>query len=662
MCGVSAIISTSTRPPYPLRRSIERMTRAQTHRGPDHSGIWLNEGVALGHNRLRVLDLSERADQPFTRSAPGSPVLIFNGEIYNHRELRLELERAGVELTTHGDTEVLFEALARWGEGALERIHGMFAFVFLWPDRHEIVAARDRMGIKPLHWCRSDHGVLLASEVSGLLASGWVEPTLDPEAVYQVARFNHLLARRTAVQGVEAVAPGELLRIDTGTGRVSPRTYWTLRFQSGRRGRPYAQRRAALDTAFRSAVESHLVADLPVAGYLSGGIDSTGLAHEVSRNHRGRFRTYSLLFPDQPYDEGPTIDRVLRALEVENRQVALEKVSLGEYVAYIERAGMPQLWTTDLALERLAAGVARAGHRVVLSGEGPDELFAGYDAFRWMRLRGALEKLRLLPLLERMPPRLKLSKSLSWFQLDLAMVRYYASAHRRAKRRGMEQRYGFHPENVATWDLLVEEMRPAFRADFAARFEGYRRTEEEVLAGLFGPETRNYSHLQKNLLFELRVRLPNWVLLMADRMSAAHGLELRVPYLDDRFVEEALALPDRDRLLGMNEKHILKSIHRDRVPTFVRRRHKQPLYTPITEWIGDFFTDPDFESFWSRDLFEEVGLFDFETAQQVARTVAKGEYDHLMHRLTNEWMFLLMLSTHITQRRMRAIVTDARAS
>jgi asparagine synthase (glutamine-hydrolysing) len=658
MCGICVIVCSRPTERAELQRTIDRMARAQAHRGPDRTATWVGDGVALGHNRLRVVDLDPRSDQPFARET-GSPRLVYNGEIYNRHLLRRDLESQGVRFRTTSDTEVLYEALCRWGEGALDRIHGMFAFACYWPDRGLILAARDRMGIKPLQVARTTRGILLASEVAGALSSGWLDGQLDPEAVYQVARFNHLLGNRTAVRGIDSVGPGELLRIHTQSGAIETRRYWQLRFS--RTSDDHGRRCARLDDAFRAAVRSHMDADLPVASYMSGGIDSTALAREASRAPGAKLCTYSLAFPGQPYDEAAMIDRVLETLDVDNRRVAMHAVSLPEYERYIRHAAMPQLWTTDLALERLADGVRRAGHRVVLSGEGPDELFAGYDAFRWGRMRDVLTRLGTLRLLERLPARFELSRSISWFDIDLAMIRFYAAGHREAERNGARDRYGFYPENIATWGLLEQQMKSALSGDFVAAWPRYREREETSLRALFGPETRDCSHLQANLLFELGVRMPNWVLLMGDRMSAAHGLEMRLPYLDDGFVEVALELPDRDRLFGLDEKHILKAIHRERVPAFVRRRHKQPLYTPITEWVGSFFGDPGFEAHWSKPRFDEVGLFDHAEAARIADRVQRGRYRDLLDRLSHEWMFLLMLSTHVIESHLRSVVADARA-
>lgn len=638
------------------------MVEAQGHRGPDAAGIWSDGRVALGHNRLRVLDTSERADQPF--SNPGetdAPVLVYNGELYNHHVLRAELARAGKVFRTTSDTEVLYHALSVWGTGALERLRGMFAFVFYMPRTGTLIAARDRLGIKPLHLARVGGAVLLASESRGLLASGWVDADLDPLVVHQISRFNHPLGTRTGFAQVSSVAPGTVLTWNADGASRGHRYFRPSVVPSTEHD--FAERTRRLDAAFVRAVGSHLQADVPVAIYLSGGLDSSGLVGEAVRRTRAPVATYSLSFPGQPCDETPSIERLVDGMAVESRFVTVSDTTFAEYTRYIEHAGMPQLWTTDLSLMRLASVVREGGHRVALSGEGPDELLAGYDVFRWMKLRRALEPLGILRWLSRSPWTARAAGVGGWFRPDVSLLRLYAEAHETAARDHLEGRYGFYPEHIATWGMLQAGAPDLFTSDYAAMIPGFIDEDARVLSETFDPLRRgetNVSPFRANLLFEIAVRLPNWVLAMSDRMSSAHGIELRVPYLDDDFVGEALRLPDGDRFRGLTGKRILRHMHEGRVPPRVRTGGKLPLYTPITEWVGSFFADPQVHDLLAGDSAGTSGIFDRRAVGRIAERVRLGRYDSMVERLGTEWAFLLFLSTSILARHGSATVHAAR--
>ena len=264
-----------------------------------------------------------------------------------------------------------------------------------------------------------------------------------------------------------------------------------------------------------------------------------------------------------------------------------------------------------------------------------------------MKLRNTLERAKIMGGLSRLPHRFKLPGGFSWFDLEFSMIRFYVDGHRQAEADNIRETYGFYPENIATWGLLHTYVSDVFDDDWRGEFPIYKNQEEDYFKNFLAPKLAPYSHLHQNLYFELAVRLPNWVLLMADRMSSAHGVELRVPYLDDGFVDVALSLPETDRLRGMNEKYILKEMHRSRVPDFIRKRHKQPLYTPIAEWVRSFPDDPRFEKYWNPDVFRKHRYFKFKEAEKLKDAIVDDRYGSMLQKLAVEWMFLLVLSSHV---------------
>jgi asparagine synthase (glutamine-hydrolysing) len=650
MCAIAAIFTAlGTQVPNAALR-VTRMTQAQAHRGPDGSGTWIDGVAALGHCRLRVVDLSPLADQPFRDTAPTSPVLSYNGELYNADELRRELRALGATFRTTSDTEVLYRALQQWGESILNHIHGMFAFVYYDPARATVLVARDRLGIKPLVMARYADATLFASECVGLLASGLVDPALDAHAVFQVARFNHVLGQRTALAAANQLGPGTLYRLDLATNQFT--TVHTLPLalapESPLPAQSFATRAQTLNEHYVRAVKSHLRADIPVGVYLSGGVDSSGLAAEVAKHQS--LTTYSLVFPQAECDESASIAESTRTLAGVNHQVSISSITFDDYLRYVHHAEMPQLWTTDLVLMKLAQCARAGGHRVVLSGEGPDELFAGYDAYRWMTLRRRLPRVLKSLLLHSGGYG---SKRLlgNWFSSDTSLLRFYLREHARAEREGIELRYGFYPENLASWQFVPRLAGAVFSSVFDTR--EYETEVASVLRSAMGDRTQSVH--AANVLFDLTVRMPNWVLHMSDRMSAAEGIELRVPYLDDAFVAYALTLSDADRVRGLQNKRIFRQMHKHRLPRRVRMRKKVPLYTPITEWIRSFFDDPRF----TRYMQQPSPFFVRAAIDEIVDAVRTQTFVSMADKLAKEWALLLVLSTNILSEHWQKVAHSA---
>jgi asparagine synthase (glutamine-hydrolysing) len=650
MCGVAAIIVDGSRggsDPH-LDARIRAMTAAQAHRGPDHGAVWSDGVVALGHRRLRVVDLGSEADQPFRDDHVDAPVLSYNGEIYNARELRRELSVLGSSFRTLSDMEVLYRALQQWGAGAFSRLKGMYAFVYYDPAQARVWVARDRMGIKPMHFARISGVTLFASECESLLASGLIDPALDPHAVYQIARFNHTLGRRTALAAVSSLAPGSLYALDLRSGVLSTSHVNSIHLESDASALPktFGARAKDLNALFVTAVERHLESDVPVGVYLSGGVDSSGVAAEVAK--RRSATSYSLLFPNSACDETEAIAQTSARLAMDNTRVSMSAVSFDDYIRYVVRAEMPQLWTTDLSLMKLASAARRGGHCVVLSGEGPDELFAGYDAYRWMTLRRRIPR-ALRSLFARTGMRVS---AFDWFSADASLIRFYLEEHERAESENLEETYGFYPENVASSQIVPRLAPGVFSSEFLSKH--YEDEVAQSLRAVMG--TSKQSVQSANVLFELAVRLPNWVLHMSDRMSAAEGVELRVPYLDDDFVNYALRLEDADRIHGLEGKRILREMHRERLPRAVRKRAKIPLYTPITEWIQSFFDDPRFDEYINLDS----AFFDRQNVLEIAAVVRSQRFASMADKLAKEWALLLVLSTNILTVHFRTTVQMAK--
>lgn len=632
MCGVAFAFHPD--PAVDVGGACRRMVAALGHRGPDASDVRRGPGWALGHARLRVIDTSARADQPF--GDPRSGWLSYNGELDDFEALRIE----GASYATRSDTEVLLRLLEQRGEAALDDVRGMFAFVYVEPTGRRVLLARDRVGIKPLFFARVGDGVLVASEVKGVLAAGWLSPRLDARTVHQVLRFNHPLGTRTAFEGVEAVAPGTVVTFDLERGDLEVCRYhrWSFR-------RPaeasFARRVEDVNARFEAAVARRLVADRPVAAYSSGGIDSAGVVAEMRRH--GPVTAYTMTFPDAPRDERRTAARLARRLDLHAVEVAVRTPTLEDLSRYVWAAEMPQQWTSDLALLRLADRVA---HPVVLTGEGPDELLAGYDVYRAMRLHERLawarpDRLARLPFVRSAA----LRTVAPWLALDADALSTYLAHHAAGARASRRERLGFTAEGSLVWDLCFKRQRGVFGEALVDAYDARCAADDAELVAAVGQHVLGASALEGNLYFEATVRLPNWVLHMGDRVSASRGLELRFPYLDDDLVGALFALPEEDRLRGLVDKRILRAMHRRRLDARVCRQKKEPLYAPIRPWLAGFFASAEIERYWCRDAL--APWFEWAGIERLRTRVIEGRFDGVVDRMTAEWTVMVALTTAV---------------
>jgi len=634
MCGLVAIVGPRLAKDEHARLGA-RLTQALAHRGPDHGEHVVLGDVTLGHTRLRVVDPTPLADQPFSFA---DAHIVFSGAILNYRLLREELARAhGVVFRTRGDTEVLLHSLRVWGEDALPRLEGMFAFVFYDTQRHRVLAARDRMGIKPLVWAhRSDGTLLLASEAQALVRHGGIRRDVDRIALEQLLRYNHPLGEHTFFESVRSVEPGCALAIDVSTMTTASRRWWTMRLSP--RSVSVDDAAADLDVHFRSAMSRVVDVDVPLGCYLSGGVDSSGIVAELAQKKRGHL--YSLVLPGERYSEESHIDRATTFLASSTRKVRIDTLTLDDLVSYATRSEMPQWWTSDLALGALAREARRDGTSVILSGEGPDELFAGYDVYRIAHVRSLLSHAGSLfgahpaatPLVRRLVP---------WLDVDLSIARAWLGSHAPERQRQVLDHFGFHPEQLALWEVLTAR-QPVLASD-----PRYVDHERAYFRNRLGPRFGDASNLEKNLSFEIAERLPRWILHMGDRMSSAHGVELRFPYLDDAFVEASLRVPSAARSTVFEDKRVLRRMHRHRLPKAIARRRKQPLYTPTRAWLPGLLRDPQLTRYWSRPVFERAGLLSFDACDLARRRLEANDKPDALTGMVDEWLFTFALTTSI---------------
>ncbi len=543
MCGIAGRVG---RDRLPARAIVERMIDAQSHRGPDGRGLVVRDSATLGHCRLAILDPAGGA-QPMANH-DRTLWLVYNGEIYNHLELRPELVQRGHRFRTHSDTETLLAAYQEYGTACLDRLAGMFAFA-LWDARNQqLLLARDRLGIKPLFYAVTDGVLSFASELHALLVDPSVDRTVDRTALDCFFLLRYIPAPLTLFRSVRKLEPGCLL--EWRRGRLTHRRYWDLiDLPLDPMATTEVEAAARLREEIDQTVAQYLLSDVPVGALLSGGVDSTFVTAAMACHQS--VKTFAVGYAEHPQESeldwaamaAQRLGTEHYAIRVHGQEVALELPhiarNLDEPVA--DPAAVP-LWFLSRRAQKEVT--------VVLSGEGGDELWAGYSIYRWMRWMERFRACaRLAPLFQWLPsPRLR--RALRLF------------------RQPIERRY-----------------RGVARAFDPSDLErGAVESLHAVLMPLWDA-TRSLSPLRRMLYLDTRLWLPDDLLTKADRMTMAAGLELRVPLLDHRIVERAWALPDDFKLRGKQGKWLLRRAARGRVPPPILARPKRGFATPAAAWL-----------------------------------------------------------------------------
>lgn len=543
------------------------MNVALHHRGPDDSGALSLGPAGLGHTRLTILDPAGGA-QPM--SLPERELaLVFNGEIFNYIELRDELTKLGHTFRTRSDTEVVLRALAEWGDDALTRFNGQWA-IALWDGRRRrLLLSRDRVGIHPLYYAESAERVVFASEVKAIFAADpALRRGLDPVGLDQTFTFWAAIAPRTVFRGISELPPGRLRVYEDG--EASERAYFEHDFTKRFSGSVADAEDAVREALGRATALRMLRADVPVGCYLSGGLDSSLIAALGLRAKGERFHTFSLRFADAEYDETAFQRLVARTLGTEHHEVVVRRDDIARvFRAVVHHAERPLLRTAPAPLFLLSRLVSELGVKVVLTGEGADEFFAGYDLFRegvvrrfWARspdstMRPLLLQ-KLYPYLARSPVAQR-AMAMQFFGRDLASFRTPGFTH------GTRWR-----TTVALKRMLAADIRLAPGADAVA----------DLVARL-PAAFASWSPLAQDQYIEIATLLGPYLLgSQGDRMLMAHSVEGRFPFLDPDVIDLANSLPDAFKLRVLDEKHVLKRVAAPLVPKAIVQRKKQPYRAP----------------------------------------------------------------------------------
>jgi len=611
MCGIAGVVDWQRAGDS---HAVGRMVRRLSHRGPDHEAVTVCGAAILGHRRLAIIDLTPDANQPMA-DVDGRVWIVFNGEIYNYRELRSDLEKRGARFRTHSDTEVLLEAYKRWGDDFLQRLNGMFAFA-LWDEgRQRLLLARDRLGEKPLYYAvLPGGGVAFASELKALRLYPGVGADINPAALSHYLSLNYILHTECILDGARKLPAGHCLVAEAGR-LVQPRSYWDLARAyreklTGRRRQDAAEELAGL---IDDAVRLRLVSDVPLGAFLSGGIDSSAIVGAMRRvEPAAETLTFTIGFREAGFDETLAARATAQVLTTRHYEQVVD-VDLAARLRDIVAAVDEPFADSSIVPTYYLAKFARSRATVCLSGDGGDEIFAGYPTYAADRLR---HHMAWVPA--------HVTRTLATWSDRLLPVRH--------------SKVGF---GYKLRQFLRGHALPPGRAHYSWR----TIFPDELKRKVLNPEVRSavmvtdpyavfdrYSHdvegchyLDQAMYVDIKTWLMDDILVKVDQATMAHSLEARTPLLDHRLVEYAASLPVSWKYRGLEQKHLLRLSQRRRLPSSVLKRRKTGFNAPVSHWLSGKLLEMARDTTMGGDMKQ---WFDSRVVEQLWQ-------DHLTRRRDN---------------------------
>jgi asparagine synthase (glutamine-hydrolysing) len=606
MCGFTGIFDPSQKSEI-LSQSVRCMTATLSHRGPDAEGMYTMNGIALGHRRLSILDLSSAGAQPMTLGDDG-PTIAFNGEVYNFAELRHELQGRGRYFKGHSDTEVMLHAYAEWGLAGLKRFEGVFAFALWDPAKERLILMRDRFGVKPLFFSRKGSRILFGSEIKALFAAGNVDNNVDDQALTEYLWYGNAYEDRTIYRDIKSLLPGHWLIAEKGGIHIEP--WWQIEewLQADCAVKNEKEAAIAVREALDIAVKRQLVADVPVGLFLSGGIDSSAIAASAMHVQDKPLTSYSVGFDfDKGVNELPKARRVATHFGLDHHEVIVSGSDLKDVlIALVRSHDEPFADAANIPLYLLARQLG-GGIKVVLQGDGGDEMFAGYRRYAMLR---NVTYWRL------------------WPKFLTPLGNYFGSFGERFMR--MANAVGATDPAIRMALLLTTETIQNSPLSLLKRdvqsylthstdpFLSYRHCAERF---------RAVEPVQQMLLTDISLQLPSQFLAKVDRATMAFGLEVRVPFLDENLARLAVNLPTKWKANGSQKKIVLRNAMRGRVPDDILDGPKKGFGVPYHYWLKTSLYDFSREVVLDPQFLNQLG-FDGEKLELAFRENQSGVHDH----------------------------------
>ena len=612
MCGISGIFNVKNPAPVDINH-LKRMTYALHHRGPDENGAYIDNQVGLAQSRLSIIDLNS-GSQPI-HNEDNTLWIVFNGEIFNYPEIRDSLLKLGHKFYTNTDTEVILHLYEEKKEKCLDELNGQFVFAIWDSNKKDLFLARDRVGILPLFYKISQDRFYFASEAKAIIEISDYQTNLDPLGMEQIFTFWTTLPGRSAFEGIEELPPGHFIKF-TSEKNISINRYWNLSYSDEcvQTDKSIPEIAEDISELMRDSVRIRLRADVPVGSYLSGGLDSSGITAIVKNNFNNKLRTFGITFQEESFDESNFQHLMVRHLNTNHSEVHATNEDIGKYYSDAIFFGeKPIIRAAPVPLFLLSKKVRDDGFKVVLTGEGADEIFGGYNIFRETKVRkfwsvNPESKFRPL-LLKKLYP-------------------YIFKDQRLANTLQAFFKLGIDDPNNAFFSHLVRwnnntKLKNFFSDDIKRQIGDYNCFEE--LRNSLPENFDNWDYVYKAQYLEIITFMSGYLLSsQGDRMAMANSVELRVPYLDHRIIEYMATVPSVYKIRGLNEKYLLKTVFKKILPKEIVYRPKNPYRAPIR---NSFFNNKfiDIKSLLSEKEILEAGIFNPAKVKLLTQKAEKSQ-------------------------------------
>ncbi|MFH0975752.1 MAG: asparagine synthase (glutamine-hydrolyzing) [Spirochaetota bacterium] len=596
MCGIAGILNSANDRGIDSK-TLSSMIESLKHRGPDESGFYIKDEVGLAQSRLSIIDLSGGKQPMFNED--GSICVVFNGEIFNYIELREELEKKGHRLATHSDTEVIVHGYEEWGRDCFTHFTGQFAIAIWDAKEKRLVLARDRVGIRPLFYSMLPDGTFLfASEMKAIFRYPGVTPEIDMRGIEQIFTLWVNIPPRTVFKNINELAPGHLMTVSEG--RAAAHRYWKFEFpdENDYEDRPLSYYMAGLKERLFEATTIRLRADVPVAAYLSGGLDSSVITSLVKKYHNNDLITFSVAFGDTKFDERAYQMQMVDYLKTDHRIIEANYDNIGKtFSDVVYFSEKPMLRTAPAPLYILSGLVRDNNIKVVLTGEGSDEILGGYDIFKEDKVRRFWAK---------SPDSKWRANLLSSLYPDVSRDPRIGRFWQSFFRKNLADTNNKYYSHLIRWNN-TSQIKNYFTGQHRDSFSGERLFHE--LDDYVDPDIMRWHPLCRAQYLEATLFMSGYLLSsQGDRMMMGHSIEGRFPFLDHNVIEFANTIPPKYKIKILNEKYILKKTYEDILPESIVKRYKQPYRAPISQCF--YNRDNDASKMISKEAIEKGGYFD----------------------------------------------------
>lgn len=627
MCGIAGILNLKNKSNI-NSEDLKNLIYPLKHRGPDEFGAYIDNSIGLVHSRLSIIDL-EGGTQPI-HNKNKTLWIVYNGEVYNYPELKSDLIKKGHKFYTSTDTEVVLHLYEEKGIDCLKELNGQFAFAVWDTRKKELFLARDRLGIKPLHYTVSGGQFIFASEIKSIFTQNNVNRSIDINSLNHMFRYWSTIPGKTIFEDINELPPAHYLKISANLSEL--KRYWDIPFvhESDKPIWSLDTITGKISELLLDSIKIRLRADVTVGGYLSGGLDSSVIAEQVKNNFNNELKTFGIRFTVPDYDEGSYQNQIVKFLDTTHEEVVANNINISNYFSdVIWHTEKPLLRTAPVPMYLLSKHVNKSNIKVVLTGEGADEFFGGYNIFREAKARHFWAKV---------PNSVKRSKLLGRIYPYIFGDSRLNELNKNFFGKNLNQFNSPYFSHLIRWDntnRIRNLLNPPFKLG---------KLNDELMLNSFLPnDFMHRDYFERAQYLESMLFLSNYLLSsQGDRVAMANSVEIRLPFLDHRLMELLSMIPSKLKIYGMNEKFLLKRTYKQKLPEKIINRHKHPYRAPVKNSLLAVSNRQNLDKYCSEDQIKNVGIFKPDYVKRLFDKAAKTDR-------ISEWEDMAVAAVYSTQ-------------